>query len=144
MKKINIHQLNYKLRYKYLTLNNVVVAVALLIGASWVWGAIGVMQRNYDLQKDVNYKQRELTLAQLQTANLKLENRYYQTREYQELAVRKGLGLIMPGESVLILPKNTAETQTTNTTSQVTIGNGDEDASNFQQWVDFLFGAKAS
>ena len=144
MKKINIRRAYYLVRHKYLTVNNVVVTAALVVGAGWVWGSLGVMQRNYDLQKDVNYKDRELQLAQLETDRLQLENRYYQTREYQELAVRKNLGLVMPGERVLILPGNSPAVKAADQASQPVSEVASEELSNFQQWMDFLFGAKAN
>ena len=139
MKKINIRRLYYLVRYKYLTLNNVVITVALLIGASWAWGSVGVMQRNYTLQKDVNYKNNQLQVAELETRNLDLENRYYRTKEYQELAARKVLGLVMPGESVLILPDNTPVAKTSEKVSQTSGAVVTESVSNYQQWINFLF-----
>ena len=140
MQKINIQKILYTLRHRYLTLNNVVIAVAFLIAASWVWGSLGMMQRNYSLQKEVDFKKRQLELTELQRDNLNLQKRYYQTTEYQELAVRDTLGLVRPGEKVLILPENTQAakdadkglaTSTTTATAQV---------SNIEQWVNFLFG----
>jgi len=141
MKKINISRLYYLFRHKYINVNNVVVAIALLIGFGWVLGSIGVMQRNYDLQKDVNYKKRELQFAELETARLQLENRYYKTNEYQELAVRKNLGLVMPGERVLILPANSASVKAADKANQTTVEVQQEKQSNYQQWMDFLFGS---
>jgi len=143
MKKINIRRAYYHISHKYFTLNYVVIAIAFLIAASWVWGALGVMQKNYTLQKQVDYKQQQLELAQLQTTNLQLEQKYYQTSEYQELAARQDLGLAQPGESVLILPPNSqaainADSQSATQTTAVPLLK-----SNFQQWVDFLFGGNS-
>jgi cell division protein FtsB len=143
MKKINIRRLYYHVSHKYFTINYVVIAIAFLIAASWVWGALGVMQKNYTLQKQVDYKQQQLELAQLQTTNLQLEQRYYQTSEYQELAARTDLGLGQPGESVLILPPNSqaainADSQAANQATAVPLV-----TNNFQQWVNFLFGGNS-
>jgi len=140
MKKINIRRTYYHIRHKYFTLNNVVIVVAFAIAAGWVWGSLGVMQRNYDLQKQVDLKQRQLELTQVQTASLQLEQRYYKTSEYQELAARQDLGLGLPGEKVLILPPNSqaaidADAKLTGTQPVAVV-----QQSNFQQWVNFLFG----
>lgn len=140
MRNINIQKFIYNVRHKYVTLNNVVILVAFLIAAGWVWGSLGVMQRNYGLQKDIDLKRRQLQLTQLQRDNLALQKNYYQTTEYQELAVRDSLGLVKPGEKALVLPPNsaaaiaedTAKTPTTVATQQTT--------SNLAQWVNFLFG----
>lgn len=140
MKKINIRKFYYHLRHDYLTMNNVVVGIALMIGAGWAWGSIGMMQRNYDLQKQLDTKVRQQKLAELETQNLALQQKYYQSGEYQELAVRERVGLANPGEKALILPPNTqsakdADTVVTGKTPQSAVPVG-----NFQQWMNFLFG----
>lgn len=144
MEKINTRRAYYLFRHKYLTLNNIVVTIALIIAANWVWGSLGVMQRNYTLQKEVNYKSRELQLAELETRRLELENKYYQTREYQELAVRKSLGLVMPGERVLILPENSQKAKDIDAATKPGPILAEETQSNWEQWMTFLFASKNS
>ncbi|MFZ3009525.1 MAG: hypothetical protein WA030_00705 [Candidatus Microsaccharimonas sp.] len=139
MRKINIRKLIYAARHKYLTLNNVVILVAFLIAASWVWGSLGMMQRNYALQKEVDYKKRQLELTQLQRDNLELQKKYYQTAEYQELAVRESLGLVRPGEKVLILPENSQAVKDADKPKTVAVTTAAQ-TSNLEQWVNFLFG----
>lgn len=139
MAKINIRKIIYALRHKYLTLNNVVIVVAFLIAASWVWGSLGMMQRNYGLQKEVDYKKRQLELTQLQRDNLGLQKSYYQTSEYQELAVRESLGLVRPGEKVLILPENSQAAKNADVTTQPVAVTSTQ-VSNLEQWINFLFG----
>jgi cell division protein FtsB len=139
MRNINIRKIIYQARHRYLTLNNVVIAAALLIAFSWVWGSLGMMQRNYSLQKEVDMKQRQLELVQLQRANLELQKRYYQTTEYQELAVRESLGLVRPGEKVLILPENTQAAKDADK-EQLAVAATPEQTGNIEQWVNFLFG----
>ena len=75
MKKINIRRIYYQLRHKYFTLNNAVIAIAFAIAAGWVWGSLGVMQRNYNLQKELDDKNRQLIIAQLDTATAKLQQK---------------------------------------------------------------------
>ena len=143
MQKINIRRLYYRIRHKYLTLNNVVIVVAFAIAASWVWGSLGVMQRNYSLQREIEVKKRQLQLADLETSSLELEGRYYQTREYQELSVREHLGLVLPGEKVLVLPANSQATIDIDNNSQTQLATAAVPASNFRQWVNFLFGGNS-
>ena len=139
MSKINIRKIIYAIRHKYLTLNNVVIVVAFLIAASWVWGSLGMMQRNYGLQKEVDLKKRQLQLTELQRDNLALQKRYYQTAEYQELAVRESLGLVRPGERLLILPENTPAAQKADA-PKVVVAAAPTQTSNIEQWINFLFG----
>lgn len=134
----NIRRWYYHARHNYFTTNNLVVLIGLFVAASWAWGSVQAMERNYALQKEIDYKQRELRLSELETQKLQFERNYFKSDEYKELAVREKLGLIMPGEKVLILPPNTpgasAGEQKTTTIARAV------PESNFQAWVNFLFG----
>jgi len=142
MQKINIRKFIYHVRHKYLTFNNLVILTAFLIAAGWIWGSLQVMQRNYALQKEVDFKGRQLQLTELQKTSLELQQRYYQTNEYKELAARESLGLVMPGEKVLILPENSeaakqADKKSTSTNAPAA---PQQQVSNMEQWLNFLFG----
>jgi len=142
MQKINIRKFIYHIRHKFLTFNNLVILTAFLIAAGWLWGSLQAMQQNFTLQKEVDYKKRQLQLAELQKDSLELQKRYYETNEYKELAARESLGLVMPGEKVLILPENSesakeADSKKTGSVNDtVTV----EKTSNLEQWLNFLFG----
>ena len=127
----------YRIRHDYLTMNNVVIAVAFLIAASWVWGSIESMQQNYQLEQMVESKRRSVELEKLRVANLELESKYFASHEYLDLAVRQRLGRGSPGENVLILPP--ANQEVTKPTIQSPAA---PPLSNFQQWMNFLFGAR--
>ena len=137
MPKINTKKIIYHIRWRYLTLNNIVLAIAFVIGANWAWGSIGMMQRNYTLQRKLDIKQREKTLAELENATLAFEKKYYESNEYKELAVRKYLGLASEGEKVLILPPNSDNAQKDPPLQATTPV---ESPSNVRQWLDFLSG----
>lgn len=141
MPEINIKKLLYTFRHKYLTFNNSVILVAFLIAASWVWGSLQVMQRNFTLQKEVDQMNRQLQLTELQRDSLELQKRYFQTDEYRELAARESLGLVMPGESVMILPANSQAVVDADAKAETTVvAVQQETSSNIEQWLNFLFG----
>src|SRR6185437_5017225 len=140
MKKINIRKLYYILRHRYLTMNNTVIGVALLIGASWAWGSIGMMQRNFMLQKAIDDKNRQITLVSLETQTLQYEVNYHRSAEYQELAVRDRLGLVNPGEKVLYLPPNSPAAIAEDQTLTQKKSTPTQPPSNIQLWINFLFG----
>jgi len=140
MKKINIRRIYYRFRHEYLTLNNVVIFVAFIIAANWVWGSLEMMQRNFSLQKELDDKSRQLIVAQLDTDNAKLEQRYYKTDEYKELAVRQRLGLVTPGERLLILPPNSETAKNIDKDAETKTIVKVVKTSNFNQWMNFLFG----
>lgn len=139
MPNINIQKIIYRIKNRYLTLNNVVILVAFMIAASWIWGSLGMMQRNYTLQKEVDYQKRQLQLTELQRDNLALQKNYYETAEYQELAVRESLGLVRPGEKALILPPNSAAAKAVDAPTTAAPAASIQ-TSNIEQWINFLFG----
>lgn len=99
------------------------------------------MQRNYDLQRTLDRREQELRLAELQVRNLELESRYYQTEEYQELAVRQRLNLVNPGENELILPDNSEQARNNSVSGEAQRRTPEpEQPSNFTQWQDFFLG----
>ena len=140
MLKINIKKIIYHIRHKYVTLNNMVIVVAFVIAAGWVWGSLGMMQRNYSLQKDVDLKKRQLQLTQLQKDTMALEKNFYQTAEYQELAIRSTLGLVRPGEKALVLPANSQAAKNEDAVKTTAQTSAAVQPSNLEQWVNFLFG----
>lgn len=141
MQKPHIKKITYAIRHDYLTFNNLVIFVAFLIAASWVWGSLQVMQRNYGLQRSVDQKNRSLAVTQLQRDSLELQKRYYQTDEYKELAARESLGLVMNGEKVLLLPPNSEAAKAEGGSTSVAVAaQTPVETSNLEQWVNFLFG----
>ena len=142
MKKTDIQKFIYRVRHNYLTFNNVVILVAFLIALGWLWGSLQVMQRNYMLQREVDNKRRELVVTRLQKDNLELQKRFYQTNEYKEMAARESLGLVMPGEAVLILPANTPAVKQADKDAGRTVASTEpvQTVGNFEQWMNFLFG----
>lgn len=123
----------------YFTLNNVVIVVGFLIAASWVWGSLQAMQRNYTLERTVETKKQQLQVAKLQTENLQLEQNYYKTAEYQELVMRGSLGYAMPGEHQLILPPNSPAAKQADSANTQSVAS--QASSNIEQWMNFLFGS---
>ena len=132
--------------HRYGTMNNIVIAVALVVAAGWAWGSITTMQRNFALQKEVDARRRELELTDLEVQTLQYQQNYYKSDEYKDLSAREHLVLASPGEKVLLLPPNSpvvkreAQQQATVSDSQPAPGSA---PSNFQQWINFFSGASA-
>jgi len=119
---------------KHLTLNNIVLLIALVLALSWAWSTIGIMAKNYDLERQVEQARLDTDVMKLQNENLRLEQAYYKTPEFLELSARKLLSKAKPGERLVILPSTPEKTPTT-ITAVATV-----EKSNFEQWIDFLFG----
>lgn len=136
-------RLAYHIKHRYMTLNNVVIAIAAVITVAWAWGSVSMMQRNYQLQRRVDDKQRELKLTELEVQTLEYQKRYYGSVEYQELSARENLGLVNPGEKVLNLPPNSDWAKNYGKTPAQTVATSRVKPSNPEQWVDFLLGNNA-
>lgn len=131
----------YWLKHDLFVFDNVVIIVATGFCLAWTWGSIAAMSRNWSLSQEVLERQREKSLLELEVETLELENEYYLSNEYQELAARKYQNKKLPGETMIYLPANsaTAKTKHQTTTEEVDGGETDE-RTNFQQWIAFLFG----
>jgi cell division protein FtsB len=121
---------------KHLTLNNTALIIALLLALSWAWSTINVLAKNYDLERQVEQARLDTDIMRLQNENLSLEQAYFQTSEYLELSARKLLNKSQPGEHLVILPRVEDRTPAVTTATAVV------EKSNFEQWVDFLFGRR--
>lgn len=143
MQNRKIQRFIYHARHDYLTMNNIVLAIAAVIAVTWVWASVQAVQRNYQLQSDVDDKRRELQLTQLESDMLAYEQRYYKSREYLSLESKRRLGLAEPGEKVIVLPPNTAQAKSLDGASAAAVTPGLSSAPApppFQQWMNFLFG----
>ncbi|HZM64559.1 MAG TPA: septum formation initiator family protein, partial [Candidatus Saccharimonadales bacterium] len=72
------------------------------------WSGIKAIETNYQLQKEIAQLKDQTDLQQLVNENQRLENGYFDTPQYLELAAREDFGLAAPGESVVIVPKSVA------------------------------------
>jgi cell division protein FtsB len=120
---------------RYLTLNNSVLLVAMVIVVASIWNTMLTLQKNFILQQKVNTLEQEIMISQLEVDTLKLQQQYLQSSEYQELTAREKLGKASPGESVINLPPLPPEPKIEEETFVPT-----DELSNFQKWMRFFFG----
>lgn len=131
-----IRQIIYRVRKDYLTLNNVILAVALVLCASWAWASVTTMTRNWELEQKLEARQLNLEKMKLEIATLELSREYYLTYEYQELTARAKLGKMSEGETMVLLPDNSEIAK--NKYTEVALVEVAE-VSNFESWLSFLF-----
>lgn len=140
--KTKARKTSYWIKHDLLVFDNVILIVAFIFCLIWTWGSISSMSRNWNLAQELMNRQREKALLELEVETLELENEYYLSTEYQELAARKYRGKMLPGETMVYLPANSDEAKRkhNNPTSTSTIAT--DEMSNFSQWMAFLFGIK--
>ena len=134
--RTRIRQFNYRARRDWFTVNNVVLVVALVLCASWAWASVTTMTRNWELERKLEARQLAQAKMELEIATMELEQEYYQTEEYQELAARAKQGLMLPGETMVVLPENSREAREKYALPEVV---AEEEQGNFEVWMSFLF-----
>lgn len=139
--KTKIRQKKYWLKRDVLVFDNVVLFIAIALCLAWTWGSISAMTRNWSLAQEIASRKRELALLELEVETLELENEYYSSTEYQELAARKYQNKMLPGETMVYLPKNsTAAINKHSTVDASASSDSSLETSNVKQWLNFLFG----
>jgi len=108
------------------------------------WSGIKAIETNYQLQKEIAQLKDQTDLQQLVNENQRLENGYFDTPQYLELAAREDFGLAAPGEAVVIVRKSVALAHTVDAPNGKKTEAKAEDKrptyqKNFQAWMDFFF-----
>ena len=131
--------LGYAKRYNDIRFVGQVVFVVIVLLISW--SGIKTIQTNYNLQKQITALKQQNDLQKLENDNLGLNNDYFQSDQYLELAARQNFGLGKAGEKEIIVPSQVALAYTIDEPKPV------KDAAeakqpgyqrNFQSWVDFF------
>ncbi len=123
--------------------------IALLV----TWSSVKVVETNYGLQKQMSTLRQQNEVRQLANNNLKLQNEYYKTDTYLELAARRHFNKAAPGEKLVIVPKSVALAHSIDIPKPKYAADilnndikdrGSSIQNNFNAWLDFLFHRRAS
>lgn len=132
-------RLRYKWRHEYLTIENVVLIVAIVLCLNWTYRSIEAMSRNWELSQKLNTAEKTLELKKIEIETAELENAYYETDEYQELAARKFANKQLEGENMVYLPEN-SENARNKHNNEVSVNTEEKkEYSNFEQWMMYLW-----
>lgn len=135
--KLKLRRLGYKLRHDYLSVENVVLAIAVILCLVWTYQSITAMSRNWMLSEQLTTEKTKLALINLEVEAAELENDYYRTDEYKELMARKYLDKAWPGEKMIVLPENSDEAKTK--FQKQSVEEEQLERSNVEKWMMFLF-----
>ena len=134
--KAGIRKLAYRVQHNFLSLNNIVEVIALVICLWFAFGTINAMSRNWQLKQKLQDRKIEQARLEIEVEKLKLEQQYYNTEEYRELLARSKGGKMAEGETMVVLPRNSEEAINKHNDDDVAIVTR---KSNFEQWMDLLF-----
>ena len=95
------------------------------------------MSRNWELTERLSKDRKELQLLEIENETAELENEYYRTEEYQEIAARKLANKQLPGEQMVYLEENSEEAK--NKHNETKPVEEKKNYSNPEKWLMFLF-----
>ena len=105
--------------HDFFSVENVVLITAILLCFTWTYQSIQSMSRNWELTERLSKDRKELQLLELENEMAELENEYYRTEEYQELAARKLANKQLPGENMVYLEENSEEAKNKHSVAKV-------------------------
>lgn len=132
-----IRRANYKLRHDFFSVENVVLFLAIVLCFTWTYQSIKAMSRNWELSEKITASRKDLELAKIEVELAEIENEYYKSEEYQEIAARKNLDKQYPGEHMVVMPENSVEAKNDEDQNKVTV-EPEKEYSNFEKWMKFL------
>lgn len=129
--------MKFKLRHDYLSVENVVLVLAVFLCLVWTYQSITAMSRNWALTEKLATEKKTLELLNVEVETAELENEYYRAEEYQELLARKYLNKQSSGEKMVVLPENSDAAK--NKHAVKVERKTEKTRSNFEKWMMYLF-----
>ena len=125
------------MKHDFLTVENVVLILAIVLCLVWTYQSIVAMSRNWELSERLTAEKKNLELLDIEVEMAKLENEYYKSEEYQELMARKHLDKKLAGENMVVMPENSE--QAINKHKEASEEQSEKKYSHFEMWMMYLF-----
>lgn len=136
--KNTLRRFNFKVKHDFLTVENVVLIMAIALCLVWTYQSIAAMSRNWELSERLTEERKKLELVSIEVETAELANEYYKTNEYQELMARRNLDKKLSGENMVVMPENSVEAKNKHKESVKVVATEPE-YSNFEKWMMYLF-----
>lgn len=136
---MKLRRFKYNFRHEFLTVENVFLFIAIAICLVCTYRSIEAMNRNWELSEKLNSAQKNLELKKIEVETAELENAYYSSDEYQELAARKFANKQLDGENMVYMPANTEEAKNKHADENAKKVEETKEYSNFEQWMMYLW-----
>ena len=120
-----------------LTGTNALNFIGTVIALYLVVVLIQTIQRNYTLGKQIDSLNAQIALLQTQKDQLAYSIQYYNTDSFRDREARSKLGLQLPGENVVIIPRPSPTPEPVDPDAEAA-----SKRSNFSQWMAFLGGKR--
>ena len=135
--KTSVRRFLFKLKHEYLIADNIILFAAVALSLLFPFYSVTAMSRNWELANRVATADRNRALLQVEVETMELENEYYKSEEYQELAARHFQNKKLPGENLVYLPANSDYAKNKHKNADLS---SRQTPSNIAQWMKFLFG----
>ena len=136
--RLRFRQFQYHLRNDFFSVENIILVVAIFLCGLWTYQSIISMSRNWQLHENLSSIQKERDLLALKVDSMELENAYYSSDEYKELAARKYLDKKLPGEYMIKLEPNSEKAKNKYATTD-SEKPAEQQLSNLEKWARFIF-----
>ena len=133
-----LRRYKYRLKHDYLSIENVILVLAIVMCLVWTYQSIESMSRNWALTEKLNSERRSLELLEIEVETAELENEYYRSAEYQELMARKLANKQLPGENMVYLPENSEAAKNKHSEVATVAETPAKEYSNFEKWMMYL------
>lgn len=136
--KTRLRRFYFRIKHDYLSFDNIIFFVAIIACFFWTYSSLSATARNWELSQQLTVRKKELELLSLEVETQEVENEYYRTDEYKELAARSKLNKMFEGEHLVYLPENSETAKNKYKTEKD--DTEPAEPSNLSQWFSFLFG----
>ena len=127
------------MKHDFLTVENVVLIIAVVLCLTWTYQTIAAMSRNWELSERLTEERKKLELVSIEVEATELQNEYYKSNEYQELMARRNLDKKLNGENMVVMPENSEEAKNKHKNEIKTVTTEEPEYSNFEKWMMYLF-----
>lgn len=136
---MKFRKFRYQFRHGVLTVENVALIFAILFCLFCTYRSIEAMNRNWELSENLRVVKKSLELKKVEIEMAELENAYYETDEYKELAARKFANKQLEGENMVYMPENSEEARSKHANEVSEATEGKKEYSNFEKWMLYLW-----
>ena len=137
--KNSLRRTKFKLKHDFLTVDNVVLIVAIVLCLTWTYQSIAAMSRNWELSERLTEERKNLELVSIEVEAAELQNEYFKSNEYQELMARRNLDKKLPGENMVVLPENSSSAKSKHIDTPKSTTADEPGYSNIEKWTMYLF-----
>jgi hypothetical protein len=121
---------------------NIGVYIIFIVALSVAWSSVNVIQKNYELERQLSTLESEIVLQEQKNKNLQLKNEYFKTDVFLELAARKYFSKAASGETLVLVPKEVALKYVNKEAAQPQNAEAAQDlpliVKNWQSWLYFF------